>query len=99
VPSFLADAAGAAAPVFLGGGRNELRPLNLLAPVIFGRFAGGWSSSALLSVVELAAGRSTTILPEPEERSRSFWKCFFEGIAAAGVACWRTVSDSDSESE
>jgi hypothetical protein len=88
-----------AAAVFLGGGRNEPRLLNLLPPAVLARFAGGCSSSTVVSGIALATERLTTILPAPEDRSRSFWKGFFCAAAAleAGFGC--TVSGSDSESE
>jgi hypothetical protein len=96
----LPAAAGAAAPVLFGGGRKEPRPLNRLPPAVLVRFAGGCSFSASASVVELAAERLTTILPAPEERSRSFWKAFFGAAdVVADVGFDRTVSVSDSESE
>ncbi len=101
VPVARDDGAGAASPVFFGGGRNEPRALNLLPPEILVRFAGGWSASGVSSGVALAAERLTRILPlpGPDERSRSFWKGFFEAAVGTGVGfCW-TDSPSDSESE
>jgi hypothetical protein len=101
VPDFTADDAGPAAPVLLGGGRNEPRLLNLLPPEVFARFAGGCASSVVVSVVGPAAGRFTTILPAPEDRSRSFWNGFFGAavVVAVGRGCGCGVSLSDSESE
>lgn len=99
----------AALPAFLGGGRNEAKPLKAPPPVL-ARLTGG--SSPVLAVVFDSSDfevpdRLTTILRGLERSTTFCTGCFavvavWGGTAAeagAGVVGFVTVSESESESE